>query len=203
MVVLDDEASSSPGPPGTLGGAMSEQGPAVSRLCIAAAPNASGPLSSIQESGDFRRLHLMTDPADGAELAIAAPGLDEVSLISDLIAALREHAVVASGPRRPVVVAFHLGITRLTSAGFGGQGVERALALVRDPAIAVRASAQVTLAGSTRTDPRLAAAITAGFFDDLCTEGLAGLGWQRVPPASAWLRLFDSSPPGRRTSRAR
>jgi hypothetical protein len=182
---------------------MSEQGPAVSRLCIAAAPNASEPLSSIQESGDFRRLHLMTDPADGAELAIAAPGLDEVSLISDLIAALREHAVVASGPRRPVVVAFHLGITRLTSAGFGGQGVERALALVRDPAIAVRASAQVTLAGSTRTDPRLAAAITAGFFADLCTEGLAGLGWQRVPPASAWLRLFDGSPPVRRTSRAR
>jgi hypothetical protein len=179
---------------------MTEQGPAVSRLCIATAPNASGPLSSIQESGGFYRLHLMTDPADGAEFAVAAPGLDEVSLISDLIAALHERVMVIPGLGQPVLVGFHVGITRLTDVGFSGKGVERALALVRDPAIAVRASARVALAGSARTDPRLAAAITAGFFEDLCTEGLPGTGWQRVPPASAWLRLFCSAPGGRGNS---
>jgi hypothetical protein len=182
---------------------MTEQGPAVSRLCIATAPNASGPLSSIQESGGFYRLHLMTDPADGAEFAVAAPGLDEVALISDLIAALREHVTVIPGLRRPVLVGFHMGITRLNGVGFSGNGVERALALVRDPAIALRASARVTLAGSARTDPCLAAAITAGFFEDLSTEGLPGADWQRVPPASAWLRLFDGAPRGLRDSLAR
>ena len=178
---------------------MTEQGPAVSRLCIAAAPNACGPLSAIQESGGFYRLHLMTDPADGAEFAVAAPGIDEVALICDLIAALREHVTVVPGLRQPVLVGFHMGITRLTGVGFSGNGVERALALVRDPAIAVRASARVALAGSARTDARLAAAITAGFFEDLSTEGLSGADWQRVPPASAWLRLFDAAPGGGRT----
>lgn len=176
---------------------MTELGPAVSRLCIAAAPNASGPLSSIQESGGFYRLQLMTDPADGAEFAVAVPGLDEVSLICDLIAALHELVTVIPGRRQPVLVGFHLGITRLTEAGFCGKGVERALALVRDPAIAVRASARVALAGSARSNPGLAAAITAGFFEDLCAEGLSGADWQRVPPASAWLRLFDGAPRSR------
>jgi hypothetical protein len=171
---------------------MIEQGPAVSRLCIATAPGARGPLRSIQESGRFYRLQLMTDPADGAEFAVAAPGLDEVSLIGDLITALQEHLTAIPGPRQPVLVGFHLGITRLTSVGFNGKGIERALALVRDPAIAVRASARVALVGSTRTNSCLAAAITAGFFEDLRTEGLPGADWQRVPPASAWLRLFDS-----------
>jgi hypothetical protein len=182
---------------------MTEQGPAVSRLCIATAPNAWRPLSSIQETGGFYRLHLMTDPADGAEFGVAAPGLDEVSLISDLIAALHQHVMAIARIRQPVLVGFHMGITRLSDVGFGGKGVERALALVRDPAIAVRASARVALAGSTRTDPRLAAAITAGFFEDLCTEGLPGADWQRVPPASAWLRLFDGIERGSRNGLAR
>lgn len=182
---------------------MTEQGPAVSRLCIATAPNASGPLSSIQESGEFGRLHLMTDPADGAEFAVAAPGLDEVSLVADLIAALHEHVMAIPGLRQPVLVGFHRGITRLSGVGFRGKGVEGALSLVRDPAVAVRASARFALAGSARTAPRLAAAITAGFFEDLRAEGLPGADWQRVPPASAWLRLFDGAPGERQSSLSR
>jgi hypothetical protein len=177
---------------------MSEQGPAISRLCIATAPNGFGLLTSVQESGGFYRLQLMTDPADGAEFAVAAPGLDEVALISDLIATLYEQVMVAPGHRQAVLVGFHLGITRLTGIGFTGKGVERALALVRDPAIAVRSSARITLAGSARARARLAVAITTGFFEDLRTEGFSDTGWQCVPPASAWLRLFDGAPPPRR-----
>jgi hypothetical protein len=183
---------------------MTDDGPAVSRVCVATAPRACGPLSSIQERRGFYRLHLMTDPADGAEFAVAAPGLDEVSLIGDLIAALHEaaaspgHTVAAARPRQPVVVGFHLGITRVTDDGFRGNGVARALALVRDPAITLRASARVALAGAARTEPLLAAVITAAFFDDLCAAGMPGAGWQRVPAASAWLRLFDGAPQRRR-----
>ncbi|HEX3714387.1 MAG TPA: hypothetical protein VHV09_16455 [Trebonia sp.] len=183
---------------------MTGDGPAVSRLCVATAAGARGPLSSIQEGRGFYRLHLMTDPADGAEFAVASPGLDEVSLIGDLITALHEAAALAgcaktaAWPRQPVVVGFHLGITRVTDDGFRGRGVDRALALVRDPAIAVRASARVALAGTAKAEPLLAAAITAAFFEDLCAAGMSAAGWQRVAPASAWLRLFDGPPPRRR-----
>jgi hypothetical protein len=183
---------------------MNDDGPAVSRVCVATAPRACGPLSSIQQQRGFCRLHLMTDPADGAEFAVAAPGLDEVSLIGDLIAALHEAAAWPGNPagaartRQPVVVGFHLGITRVTEDGFRGNGVARALALVRDPAIALRASARVALAGTARTEPLLAAAITAAFFEDLCAAGMPAAGWQRVPPASAWLRLFDGTAQRRR-----
>jgi hypothetical protein len=170
---------------------MTEHGPAVSRLCVAAAGGAE-PLRSIQESLGFYRLYLTTDPADGAEFAVAAPGLDEVSLISDLIDAMREQVTITPGVRKPVLAGFHVGIIKLTSVGFGGTGVKRVLALVRDPAIAAHVSLRVTpvdSAGGRRHC--LAVAITARFFEDLRAEGLPGEGWQQIPAADAWLRLFD------------
>jgi hypothetical protein len=166
------------------GEAMTEDEPAVSRLCVAAAALAVAPLSSIQESGRFYRLHVAMDPADGAEFAVATPGLDEVSLIADLIAAMRSWAALTPGLRKPVLAGFHVGLIRLTGNGFGGKGVERTLALIRDPAVASAAA----LAGA-----RLAVAITVGLFEDLRMEGLADAEWQPVPTADAWLRVFDGT----------
>ncbi len=169
---------------------MTEHGPAVSRLCVAAAGGGE-PLRSIQESSGFYRLYLATDPADGTEFAVAAPGLDEVSLISELIDAIREQVTITPGLRQPVLAGFHVGIIKLTGNGFGGTGVDRVLALVRDPAIAAHVSRRATAADSARGGSRLAIAITAGLFEDLRAEGLPGEDWQLVPAADAWLRLFD------------
>jgi hypothetical protein len=168
---------------------MTEYGPAVSRLCVAATGGAE-PLRSIQESGDFYRLYLTTDPADGAELAVAAPGLDEVSLISDLIGALRERVADAAGTGQSVVAGFHVGIVKLTETGFSGTGVERALALIRDPVITTLITPRAA-ADPRRGQSALAVAITAGFFEGLRAEGLPGDGWRLVSPVGAWLRLFD------------
>jgi hypothetical protein len=173
-----------------MGATMIEHGPAMSRLCVAAAGGA-GPLRSIQESSGFYRLYLTTDPADGAEYAVAAPGLDEVSLISDLIDAMREQVTITQGLHQPVLAGFHVGIIKLTGADFGGTGVERALALVRDPAIAAHVSLRATAADSAQGRHCLAVAITARLFEDLRAEGLSSNGWQPVPAADAWLRLFD------------
>jgi len=174
-----------------MGATVAEHGPAVSRLCIATAPGDCTPLSAIQESGGFYRLHLMTDPADGAEFAVAAPGLDEVSLITDLIAAMRRRVTIMPGPTRSVLAGFHVGIIRLTGDRFGGAGVERTLSLIRDPAVTAQASMQLAASVPEPAGGYLAVVITAGFFDDLCTEGLTDSEWRPVPTADAWLRLFQ------------
>lgn len=161
---------------------MTEDGPAVSRLCIATAAPAVAPLSSIQESGPFYRLHVALDPADGAEFAVTVPGLDEVSLIADLIAAMRSWIAMTPGLGEPVLAGFHVGMIRLTGDGYCGQGVERTLALIRHPAVAAAAS---------HAGAYLAVAITDGLFEDLRREGLADGEWQPVPTADAWLRTFN------------
>jgi hypothetical protein len=170
---------------------MTEHGPAVSRLCVAAAGGAA-PLSSIQETNGFYRLYLTTDPADGAEFAVAAPGMDEMALISDLIDAIRGRLTITSRSRQPILAGFHVGIIKLTGAGYGGTGIDRVLALIRDPAIAVHVARPVIPADAAPGAPRLAVAITAGLFEDLRAEGLPGDEWQRVPAADAWLRFFDA-----------
>ena len=149
---------------------MNEHGPAVSRLCVATAGGAE-PLRSIQESSGFYRLYLTQDPVDGAEFAVATPGLDEVSLIADLIDAIHQ-VTTTLGRRQPVLAGFHVGIIKLTDTGFGGTGIERALALVRDPAIAAQVSLRAAAAYSARGGHCLAVAITAGLFEDLRAEGL-------------------------------
>jgi len=169
---------------------MTEHGPAVSRLCVAATGGGE-PLRSIQESSQFYRLYLTTDPADGAEYAIAAPGLDEVALIADLIEAMRARVASTRGLRAPVLAGFHVGIIKLTDDGFGGAGVERVLALVRDPAIAAQVSLRAASSSSGLGGHQLAVAVTARFFEDLRAAGLPSGGWQPVPAADAWLRLFD------------
>jgi hypothetical protein len=85
---------------------MTEDEPAVSRLCVATADCDGWPLHTVVAAGGFYRMHVARDAADGSEFAVAAPGIDEVSLISDL-----------------------------SRSTFRGNGINRVRALLRHPAI--------------------------------------------------------------------
>lgn len=163
---------------------LAEHEPAVRRLCIATAAGIPGLLAGIQQSEGFYRLYLMSDPAEGIELAFAAPGMDEMLLVSDLIAAMHREAEISAGLRRPVLAGFHVGITKVIGDGIGGAGADRARALMQDPAIKM---------ASERAGPPalLAVAVTSGLFEELCAEGLPDHDWRSVPAAGAWLKLFD------------
>jgi hypothetical protein len=167
---------------------MAEHEPAVRRLCVAAAPADAAPglLTLIQESDGFYRLYVTPGP-EGIELAFAAPGLDEMSLVTDLIDAMRRKAAATPGTRRPALASFHVGMTKVVGEGLGGSGADRALALVRDPAVRMAAA-------SADYAVRLAVVVTAGLFADLRAEGFHGTGWLAVPSADAWLKLFDTAP---------
>lgn len=164
---------------------MAEHEPSVRRLCVAVAPGVPGLLTWIQRAEGLYRVYLMPDPAEGVEFACAAPGLDEMFLVTDLIAAMCRQVLTVTGLRRPIFAGFHVGITKVVGDGLGGAGVDRTLALIRDPAIK---------AASERDGPPalLAVAITAALFDELRGEGLDGDGWQSVSGANAWLRVFES-----------
>jgi hypothetical protein len=165
---------------------LAEREPAVRRLCVAANVGTSGLLTGIQRSNGLYRLYLMSDPAEGIELAFASPGLDETVLVSELIVAMQREAEITTGLTRPVLAGFHVGITKVIGHGIGGAGAERTRALVRDPAIRM---------ASERTGPPavLAVAVTSGLFEELRAEGLPDPGWQSIPAAGAWLKLFDSA----------
>ncbi len=166
---------------------MAEHEPAVRRLCIATAAGTPGLLADIQQSEGFYRLYLMSDPAEDVELAFASPGLDEMSLVIDLIVALRRKVMIVTGLRQPVLAGFHVGITKVIGDGLGGAGAERTRALIQDPAIK-------TASERAGPPPLLAVAVTSGLFEDLRAEGLPDHGWQSIPTAGAWLKLFDSAP---------
>lgn len=166
---------------------MSEHEPSVRRLCIAVAPGAPGLLTWIQRSEGLYRLYLMSNPAEGVEFACAAPGIDEMFLVTDLITAMCRQAISVAGLRRPILAGFHVGFTKVVGDGLGGSGADRTLALVRDPAVKAATERDGTPA-------LLAVAITTGLFEELRGEGLPSHGWQAVSTADAWLRLFDSAP---------
>jgi hypothetical protein len=166
---------------------LAEHEPAIRRLCIAAtATGTPGLLADIKQSEGFYRLYLMSDSED-VELAFASPGLDEMGLVTDLIAALHRKAMVATGRSCPVLAGFHVGITKIIGDGLGGAGADRTRALIQDPAIKTASER----AGSPAS---LAVAVTSGLFEDLRAEGLPDHGWQSIPAAGAWLKLFDSAP---------
>lgn len=165
-----------------------ESGPAVSRLCVATAgAGIPGPLTLIQRSGGLYRLYVKTDPS-GTELAVASPGIDEVSLIADLIAAIYGQVTHLSDLRQPTIAGFHVGITRLIGGSFGGKGAERVLALIRHPAV-------LAVSARAKASSLLAVAVTAGLFEELRAEGLPHCNWEAVTAADAWLSLFDATPP--------
>jgi hypothetical protein len=165
---------------------LAEHEPAVRRLCIATAAGNAGFLADIQQSEGFYRLYLNSDPAEDVELAFAAPGLDEIGLVTDLIAAIHRTVMVATGLRRPVLAGFHVGITKVIGDDLGGAGADRIRALMQDPAIK-------TASERTGAPAMLAVVVTSALFEDLRAEGLPDIGWESVPTAGAWLRLFDSA----------
>jgi hypothetical protein len=166
---------------------LAEHEPAVRRLCIATAAGPLGLLTGIQRSEDLYRLYLMSDPAMGVELAFAAPGLDEMLLVTDLIDMMHRTVTVTGGLRRPVLAGFHVGITKVVGDGLGGTGADRTLALIQDPAIK-------TASEDGHPTVLLAVAITSGLFDELRSEGLSDHGWRCITAAGAWLKLFGSAP---------
>jgi hypothetical protein len=172
---------------------VAEHEPAIRRLCVATAvapatTAAPGLLTLIQESGGFYRLYVTPGPEEGIELAFAAPGLDEMSLVADLIDAMRREAAAANPAHWPVVASFHVGMTKVVGEALGGAGADRALALVRDPSVRVAAAAGQLA--------QLAVVVAAGLFADLRAEGLRDTDWRAVPSADAWLKLFDTVPGG-------
>jgi hypothetical protein len=146
-----------------------------------------GLLASIQQSEGFYRLYLMSDPAESVELAFASPGVDEMGLVTDLIAAMHREATMAIGLSRPALAGFHVGITKVVGDGLGGAGADRARALIQDPAIR-------TASERGGVPVPLAVAVTSGLFEELRAEGLPDDGWQCVPAAGAWLKLFRAGP---------
>jgi hypothetical protein len=164
---------------------LDEREPAVRRLCVATAAGTLGFLPSIQRSEGFYRLYLMSDPETGTELAFASPGLDEIFLVTGLIAAMHREVLAAAMLPQPVLAGFHVGNTKVVGEGFGGAGADRARALIADPVIRM-ASADASPAAL------LAVAITGSLFEELRAEGLPDHGWKPVPEAGAWLKLFDS-----------
>jgi hypothetical protein len=174
-----------------MGATAVEPGPAVSRLCVATTgAGIPGPLTLTQRSGGFYRLYLKTDPV-GTEFAVASPGIDEVSLIADLIAAIHGQVMIIPGLTQPVIAGFHVGITRLIGDSFGGKGAERVLALIRHPAVLGACASALVRSGASSL---LAIAVTAGLFEELRAEGLPHHSWEPVPSASAWLHLLDAAP---------
>jgi hypothetical protein len=195
---------------------VTEHEPAVRRLCVAACTGAPGLLTRMQRTGGFYRLFVMSDPEAGTEVAFAAPGLDEMSFVTELIATMREETATTDDGG-PLLVGFHVGMTKVVGEGLGGAGADRALALVRDPAVLSAARAVQLPASAAQLPPgaqlpasaaqlppgaelpadaahgpaRLAVAVTAGLFAELHAEGLDGTDWQPVPPADAWLKVFE------------
>jgi hypothetical protein len=169
---------------------VTEHEPAVRRLCVAACTGVPGLLTRMQRAGGFYRLFVMSDPDAGTEVAFAAPGLDEMSFMTELIETMREEAAT-TGDGAPLLVGFHVGMTKVVGEGLGGAGADRALALVRDPAVLSAADIAQRPPGAAHGPGRLAVVVTAGLFAELHAEGLDGTDWQPVPPADAWLRVFS------------
>jgi len=116
-------------------------------------------------------------------MAFASPGVDEVAVVTRLIADLHQ----SSGVARPIRLAFHVGITRIEGEEFGGEAALRTRALLLDPAI---------LAAVPGNGQELTVIMSEGLYSDLRAEGMPGHGWRRIPAASAWMRSCEASRPG-------
>jgi hypothetical protein len=165
---------------------MRQQGPGVRRLCLAVAAEAPDLLESVCRTGGFDRLYLPAVAARGVEVGIAPPGIDELALVQDLVAAFHRAVRGRADPGGPVLMAFHVGIIRVVGDELGGAGAVRARELVRAPDLA-DAVRQWAAAGQ---GPGLTVVVSEGLFADLRSEGLPGEGWQWLASASAWLRHF-------------
>jgi hypothetical protein len=124
--------------------------------------------------------------AEAVDLGFAAPGVDEAILVPDLIGALHRAAMeaVAGHPEigAPVLMAFHVGITRVVGDDLRGSAVTRVVQLVRE--LASVAASGVLPAGT------LVVGMTAGLFDDIGSECDFPDGWMPIRVTQAWCRAF-------------
>jgi hypothetical protein len=160
---------------------------AVRRLCVCVGAPFPGLLDRACRAGGFGRLYTerfgeaVHLPVRDVELGFASPGVDEASLICDLIAALRAESAKAAehvALTAPVLAAFHVGITRVEGDGLRGSAVTRIVGLLRDLAPA---------AGSSAT---LIVGISASLFGDLSPDADLGGGWLPLRGAEAVFCAF-------------
>ncbi len=158
----------------------------VRRLCVCVSAPYPGLLDRACRTGGFGRLYTERFPAEAADLGFAAPGVDEAVLVPDLIGALYRAATEAGTDRpgigAPVLVAFHVGITRVEGDNLRGSAVTRITGLVRE---LVQVIASGVLPAGT-----LVVGMTAGLFDDIGSECDFREGWIPVHAAGAWCRAY-------------
>lgn len=162
---------------------VSEDESGVRRLCIAVAAGRPGLFASACRSRRFDRLYVWADPRDALEVGVAPPGVGEVDLVNDLIELLYTAVSTDRELAGPVLLALHVGITRVVDEGFEGAGMIRAKALLEHRAVRDMAGA----------DAGLAVVVSDGLYTDLRAEGLAEHGWCSVASAAAWLRSFAAA----------
>ncbi|WP_194926889.1 hypothetical protein, partial [Catenulispora pinisilvae] len=91
---------------------------------------------------------------------------------------------------RPALLAFNVGIVRVTGNGFGGAGLARTWALTGHPAVRRRLDRLATdRPGADRPAGAapLAVVVATPLYADLCDEGLDRRGWREIRAAGAWM----------------
>jgi hypothetical protein len=99
-------------------------------------------------------------------------------LISDLIGALRAETAQVARRATPVLVAFHVGITRVEGDGLRGSAVTRIVGLLRDLA---------PVAGSSAT---LIVGMSVGLFGEVSPDIDLGPEWRPLRGAEAVCRVY-------------
>jgi hypothetical protein len=161
--------------------------PGVRRLCICVSAPYPGLLARACRAEGVGRLYTERIPAEDADLGFAVPGVDEAVLVPDLISALREAATEACAGgearrRRPALVVFHVGITRVEGDDLRGRAVTRLMRLARE--IATAAASGTVPVGT------LVVGMTAGLFDDIGPDCDFSEGWFPLRASEAWCRVF-------------
>lgn len=166
-----------------------EQSPGVRRLCACVAAPCPGLLQSACRAGGLGSLYLEQLSAESMEIGFASPGVDEPTLVTGLISAMRAAAATMltgapDAPPGPALLGFHVGITRVEGDTLGGAAVQRVRGLLNDLALVV----------SSGRVPRssLVVGITAGLYQDIGTDCGFTDGWILLAGASAWVRGYGA-----------
>lgn len=165
---------------------MVRSSPGVRRMCVCVCAPYPGLLDRACRTGGFGRLYTERFIAEAVDLGFAAPGVDEAVLVPDLIGALHRAATEAVAGRpgigAPILVAFHVGITRVEGDDLRGSAVTRVVQLVRE--LAPVTASGVLPAGT------LVVGMTAGLFDDIGSECDFPDGWIPMHATGAWCRAY-------------
>jgi hypothetical protein len=165
--------------------------PGVRRLCVGVGQ--SPLLDTACRIAGFGRLYTEHARADAIDLGFASPGVDEAELVADLISALHAAFTRRGGPpdarRGPVLVAFHVGITRVEGDDLRGAAVTRIREILLHLACSSTEEGWAEPAAQS-----LVVAISAGLFEDIRADCGFGEGWRPLPAADAWFRGYQANP---------